>query len=101
MSEDKKVNEPEAVSNEQPKSTYADGEKQPLKWYQGRSGKVSAKRVAGLFIIMASAAVAVLSIIYNYAEAEDILWPMLSAGTVLLGSGVLERFGNTDKTTKK
>lgn len=100
MAEDNKVDVNESVSVEQTNSTYADGEKKPLKWYQGRSGKVSAKRVAGLFLAVASAVVAVLSIIYNYEKGEDILWPILSAATVLLGSGVLERFGNTDKKTK-
>ena len=74
--------------------TYADGEKTPEKWYQGRSGKVSAKRVAGLVLVVGGLAVAILSVVLNYEKAEDILWPVLSAGTLLLGSGVLERFGN-------
>lgn len=74
--------------------TYADGEKVPEKWYQGRSGKVSAKRVAGLVLVIGGLVVAVLSVVMNYENPEDILWPVLSAGTLLLGSGVLERFGN-------
>lgn len=74
--------------------TYADGEKAPEKWYQGRSGKVSAKRVAGLVLVIGGLVVAILSVVLSYEKAEDILWPVLSAGTLLLGSGVLERFGN-------
>ena len=38
--------------------TYADGEKAPEKWYQGRSGKVSAKRVAGLVLVIGGLVVA-------------------------------------------
>ncbi len=78
-------------------ATYADGEKVPTKWYQGRSGKVSSKRVAGLVLILAGVAVAILSVVFDYAKPEEILWPVLSAGTLLLGAGVLERFGGTSK----
>lgn len=81
-------------------NTYADGEKAPKKWYQGRSGKTSAKRVSGVCLIGAGIIVSILSVIFNYSEPEEILWPILSAGTLLLGAGVLERFGNTGGTKK-
>lgn len=76
------------------KNTYADGEKTPLKWYQGRSGKTSAKRVSGVCLVSSGMIVAVLSVIFGYENPDAILWPILSAGTLLLGAGVLERFGN-------
>lgn len=78
-------------------NTYADGEKEPVKWYQGRSGKVSAKRIGGLTLILAGVATAVLAVIFEYEDPDKILWPILSAATLLLGSGVLERFGGTSK----
>lgn len=74
--------------------TYADGEKAPERWYQGRSGKTSAKRISGIILVIGGLTVAILSVILGYDKAEDILWPVLSAATLLLGSGVLERFGN-------
>lgn len=74
--------------------TYADGEKVPERWYQGRSGKTSAKRISGIILVIGGLTVAILSVILGYDKAEDILWPVLSAATLLLGSGVLERFGN-------
>ena len=77
--------------------TYNDGAKAAEKWYQGRSGKVSAKRIAGLALILCGMIVAILSVILGYPEAEGILWPVLSAGTLLLGAGVLERIGSTSQ----
>ncbi len=74
--------------------TYADGDREPVRWYQGRSGKVSAKRVAGLILILSGVVISVLCVLFNYEAAESILWPLLSAGTFLIGAGVLERFGN-------
>lgn len=82
------------------KNTYADGEKSPEKWYQGRSGKISSKRVAGLILVFAGVIVSILSVILGYESPEEILWPVLSAATLLLGAGVLERFGNTNKGDK-
>ncbi len=84
-------------TNENQTNTYADGEKKPIKWYQGRSGKVSAKRIGGFSLILTGIAVAILSVILNYGSPESILWPILSAGTMLLGVGVLERFGGNKK----
>ena len=81
-------------------STYADGDKVPQKWYQGRSGKTSAKRVAGVCLVVTGIIVSILSVIFSYTEPEEILWPILSAGTLLLGAGVLERFGSTGGNEK-
>ncbi len=80
--------------------TYADGEKTPERWYQGRSGKTSAKRISGIILVIGGLTVAILSVILGYDQAEDILWPVLSAATLLLGSGVLERFGNNKGGSK-
>lgn len=81
--------------------TYSDGAKEAKKWYQGRSGKVSAKRVAGFVLIFTGIIVAILSVICHYESPEEILWPVLSAGTFLIGAGVLERFGSTSKSGDK
>ena len=84
-----------------PENTYNDGAKDAVKWYQGRSGKVSSKRIAGLALIVCGMVVAVLSVILGYPEADGILWPVLSAGTLLLGAGVLERLGSTGSKDRK
>lgn len=78
--------------------TYSDGPEKPTKWYQGRSGKVSAKRVSGVSLILSAMVVALLSVVLDYQRPGEILTPLLSSGSLLLGSGVLERFGSTSKT---
>ena len=84
-----------------PENTYNDGAKDAVKWYQGRSGKVSAKRIAGLALIVCGMAVAILSVLFAYPSPDGILWPVLSAGTLLLGAGVLERIGSTGSKDRK
>lgn len=83
------------------KNTYSDGAKEASSWYQGRSGKTSAKRIAGLVLTLAGVAVAILSVVLDYENPAEILWPVLSASTLCLGAGVLERFGNTSKEEAK
>ncbi len=77
--------------------SYSDGSREAVKWFQGRSGKVSSKRIAGLVLVATGVAVSFLSVFLQYPDPEKILWPVLSAGTLLLGAGVLERFGSTNK----
>lgn len=79
------------------RDTYCDGAREAVKWYQGRSGKVSAKRLAGMVLSVAAVVVGVMSIIFEYKDPGAILIPLLSAAVMLLGSGVAERFGNTGK----
>ncbi|MGD1819338.1 MAG: hypothetical protein ACPKOI_05605 [Pleomorphochaeta sp.] len=78
---------------ENEKRNYADGSVEPVKMLQGRSGKVSSKRVNGSLAIIGGVVIGIITVIKNPAMGPEVLWPILSAGTILLGAGVLERFG--------
>lgn len=63
----------------------------PWKWWQDPMGKQSSKRLNGTAAIIGGLAIAGYAVMKDPQLVTTVLWPVLSAGTVLLGAGVLER----------